>query len=573
MSDESGDKTEEPTSKKLDDARKRGQVWKSKDLTGVAVFLVGLGAVKGTWGNVEKEISDLFRFTFAQIAHPENLANATSLSLYLAVRAVMLLTIPVVGSAAVIGGLLEFLQVGSLFTMDPLIPKFDKLNPLSGLKNMFNKKAIVELLKNLIKISVAAYVVYGVVRDAMPLVVETVRQDTRAIMGIMGELVYRVCVRIGVLFALFGIFDVWWQRKSFMKDMMMTKEEVKKEYKESEGDPHHKAKRKELHQEIMEGAQMEAVKDADVIVTNPDHVAVALKYDREKDGAPRVLAKGLDFKAERIKAIAREADVPALRNVPLAHALVRVEVGHEVPEELYDAVAEVLNFVYGLKTGAAPGVGRGRDRDRAQVRHPEGRGAAHRRQGDAAQGGEDPRNRQAVRRPRHAQRVAGQRAVPRGRGPGDSRGAVRRGRRGPQFRLHPSARAGGRTLRGAGRHPPTWSEVHAPCPESTTSPPRRPCGRGGDLAACASGWWIRPSSSARSCARQATRRTRRWRPRRCWTSSPRRTPPRSCGCPRPPTRVGMRRTSRASATGPTWPASPGTATPSSAACWSAACPR
>jgi flagellar biosynthetic protein FlhB len=152
-----------------------------------------------------------------------------------------------------------------------------------------------------------------------------------------------------MVFFLFAIFDVWWQRKSYMKDMMMSKEDVKKEYKESEGDPHHKAKRKELHHEIMEGAQMEAVKEADVIVTNPDHVAVALKYDKDKDGAPRVLAKGLDFKAERIKALARDSDVPTLRNVPLAHALLRVEVGHEVPEELYDAVAEVLNFVYGLK--------------------------------------------------------------------------------------------------------------------------------------------------------------------------------------------------------------------------------
>ena len=155
-----------------------------------------------------------------------------------------------------------------------------------------------------------------------------------------------------MLFVMFAIFDVWWQRKSYYDDMKMTKDEVKKEYKESEGDPHHKAKRKELHQEIMEGAQMEAVKDADVIVTNPDHVAVALKYDTSKDGAPRVLAKGIDFKAQRIKDMARGLDVPMLRNVPLAHALLRVDVGHEIPEELYDAVAEVLNFVYGLKNGA-----------------------------------------------------------------------------------------------------------------------------------------------------------------------------------------------------------------------------
>ncbi|QDE67602.1 MULTISPECIES: type III secretion system export apparatus subunit SctU [Myxococcus] len=351
MSDESGEKTEEPSQKKLDDSRKKGQVWKSKDLSGVGVLVVGLAAVKGSWDMLETELTSLFLFSFDHLTNPVDLSVATGQLLYLGVRAVVLVSLPVLAGGAIVGGLLEYLQVGTLFTMDPLMPKMEKLNPIQGMKNLFNKKAIVELLKNLIKISVTAYVVYGVVRDSMPMVVETLRQDTRGIMAIMGELVTRVATRVALLFVLFGVFDVWWQRKSFMKDMMMTKEEVKKEYKQSEGDPHHKAKRKELHQEIMEGAQMEAVRDADVIVTNPDHVAVALKYDREKDGAPRVLARGIDFKAERIKAIAREQDVPTLRNVPLAHALLRVEVGHEVPEELYDAVAEVLNFVYGLKSG------------------------------------------------------------------------------------------------------------------------------------------------------------------------------------------------------------------------------
>lgn len=199
----------------------------------------------------------------------------------------------------------------------------------------------------------AGYVVFGVVRDGMGMVVQTVRQDVSGILAVMGEMTFRVAARVGLIFLLFSIFDIWWQRKAYMKDMMMSKEEVKKEYKESEGDPHHKAHRKQMHQEIMEGAQMESVKSADVVVTNPDHVAVALKYDPDKDAAPRVLAKGLDFKAETIKEIARSADVPMLRNVPLAHALLRVDVGQDIPEDLYDAVAEVLNFVYGLKQGGA----------------------------------------------------------------------------------------------------------------------------------------------------------------------------------------------------------------------------
>jgi flagellar biosynthetic protein FlhB len=346
MSDE---KTEEPSQKKLDDAKKKGQVWKSKDLTGVFGLLVGLGVVKVTWSNVEEQVTQLFRFSFDHIAHPEDLEKATFQLMLMGLQTMLMLTLPVVGAVAIVGGLLDFLQVGALFTMDPLMPKLEKLNPIEGAKNLIGKKQIIELIKNLTKIFVTAYVTYGVVRDAMPLVVETVRRDIPTIMAVMGELVYRVAMRVGLVFFLFAIFDVWWQRKSFMKDMMMSKEDVKKEYKESEGDPHQKAKRKEMAHELLEGAQMEAVKEADVIVTNPDHVAVALKYDKDSDGAPKVLAKGIDFKAERIKSIARESDVPTLRNVPLAHALLRVDVGHEIPEELYDAVAEVLNFVYGLK--------------------------------------------------------------------------------------------------------------------------------------------------------------------------------------------------------------------------------
>jgi flagellar biosynthetic protein FlhB len=349
---EGGDKTEEPTQKKIDDSRKKGQVWKSKDLTGVAVFMVGLGTFNAMTGTFQTEVTKLFQFGFDHIAHPEKLQEATSHLMLMAVRTTVLLTLPVVAAGAIVGGLLDFLQVGALFSMDTLMPKLEKLNPLAGLKNMFGKKQFVELFKNMFKISIAAYVVYGVVRDAMPLVVETARQDVPMIMRILGELTSRVASRVGLLFVMFAIFDVWWQRKSYYDDMKMTKDEVKKEYKESEGDPHHKAKRKELHQEIMEGAQMEAVKDADVIVTNPDHVAVALKYDTSKDAAPRVLAKGIDFKAQRIKDLARSLDVPMLRNVPLAHALLRVDVGNEIPEELFDAVAEVLNFVYGLKNGA-----------------------------------------------------------------------------------------------------------------------------------------------------------------------------------------------------------------------------
>ena len=346
---ESGEKTEEPTQKKIDDSRRKGQVWKSRDLTGVAVFLVGLGALKATWDLVESRLMNLFQFGFDAVAHPQGLEIAIPTLLFDAVTTVMLLSLPVAAAGAILGALVDFLQVGPIFTMETLQFKLDKLNPIEGIKNMVSKKQIVEILKSTVKICVTGYVVFGVVRDAMPMVVGTIGHDIHTIFMVMGELVYRVAIRVGILFLVFSIFDVWWQHRVYYKDLMMTKEEVKKEYKESEGDPHHKAHRKQLHQEILESAQMEAVAGADVVVTNPDHVAVALKYDKEKDTAPRVIAKGIDLKAESIKALARKGDVSILRNVPLAHSLLRVDVGQEIPEELYDAVAEVLNFVYGLR--------------------------------------------------------------------------------------------------------------------------------------------------------------------------------------------------------------------------------
>lgn len=348
----SDDKTEEPTQKKLDDARKEGNVWKSKDLSSVVAFAAAMGVIKSTWPDTETRIKQLFLFGIANISRPEDLELATKQIMYLALTSLLVLCVPVVAASAVAGGLLDFLQVGALLATKALMPKLDKLNPINGIKNLFGKKQAVELVKSMFKLGVTAYVVYGVVRDAMGMVVATIRGDADMTMTVMGELVYRVCVKVVGLFIAFAIFDVWWQHKSYMKDQMMSKDDVKKEYKESEGDPHHKAHRKQMHMEIMEGAQMESVREADVVVTNPDHVAVALKYDRERDQAPRVLAKGLDLKAEQIKALAKEEDVPLLRNVPLAHALLRVEAGQEIPEELYDAVAEVMNFVYQLQAEA-----------------------------------------------------------------------------------------------------------------------------------------------------------------------------------------------------------------------------
>jgi len=355
MADEGGEKTEEPTHKKLQDARKKGQVWKSKDFTGVLVFCVGLGVVKAMWPTLRSRITALFDYGLDKLAHPEDYLRILNTVVMDGLMSMLFISLPVVFACAVSGGLADFLQVGSMFSMEVIMPKFDKLNPVQGLKNMFSKKQFVELLKNVTKVSVTAYVVYGVVRDAVGMIALTIRANEQALMDVMGELIFRIATRVALLFTVFSIFDIWWQHRAFHKDMMMTKDEVKREYKESEGDPHHKWHRKQMHHEILAEAGRQQVRKADVVVTNPEHVAVALRYDREKDAAPRVLCKGVDNAAAAIREIAKEAGVPMMRNVPLAHALLRLDDGEEIPEDLYDAVAEVLNFVYQLREAASAG--------------------------------------------------------------------------------------------------------------------------------------------------------------------------------------------------------------------------
>jgi flagellar biosynthetic protein FlhB len=345
VADEGGDKTEEPTEKKLGDARKKGQVSKSRDLTGALVFMVGFFVIAAMFPWTLQQFKQGFYLAFSKIGTditPEDVATACFHGLY----SVLIVSLPAIAAAAMIGALADFLQVGALFTLEPLMPKLDKLNPLEGMKNLVSKKQLVELLKSTVKLLLAGYIAWGVLRDELGLIAATARADAALILVAGGRIMYRLSTRIALIFILFAIFDVWWQRRTYMKDMMMTKDEVKREYKESEGDPHHKAKRKEMHQEILEEAAMNDVGSADVIVTNPEHYAVAVRYDKEQDNAPRVVAKGIDSKAARIREIAQKAGVPLMRNVPLAHALYRIDVGDEIPEALYDAVAEVLNFVY-----------------------------------------------------------------------------------------------------------------------------------------------------------------------------------------------------------------------------------
>lgn len=247
-------------------------------------------------------------------------------------------------------------QNGLVLSSKSLAPDISKINPLSGLKNLFSPKSLVELVKNIGKISVVAYIVYGVVSKEWRTLPSFVDMELVTAMSYTASLAFRIIVRTVWVLAVIGIIDYIYQRYTHIKGLKMSKEEVKEEHKESEGDPLVKARIRTVQRQIARQRMMQEVPEADFVVTNPTHLAVAVKYDRSKSSAPTVVAKGAGLIAEKIKEIARENDVQIIENKVLARSLFKfVEIGMEIPETLYKAVAEMLAYVYGLKNKKANG--------------------------------------------------------------------------------------------------------------------------------------------------------------------------------------------------------------------------
>ena len=261
----------------------------------------------------------------------------------------LLISMPVLGATFILALAGNYLQIGFIFSLEKLNPKLDKLNPINGLKQLFSVKRLVEVLKQVVKFGMVTAVVYYTVKDALPNVIMMERTELLTSVGVIGQILKDICVRVVALFICVAAADFFWQKHVYKKSMMMTKSEVKQEYKQSEGDPELKGERKRLAQELSMHGSQQNVRNADAVVTNPVHIAVALQYNKDGTSAPVVVAKGMRKNAEKIKEIARHYDVPLLRNIPLAQALNKLDIDEEIPEELYEAVAEVLNFVYELK--------------------------------------------------------------------------------------------------------------------------------------------------------------------------------------------------------------------------------
>jgi flagellar biosynthetic protein FlhB len=344
-----GEKTEEASPQKLKQAREKGQVAKSQDAIQALSFVIVFSIVALTMGSTATKLREFVAGSLtAAVRRGDEIATAVEV-LDEALWMTLVCSLPAMGGAFLAGFAANAMQVGFLITTEPLKPDIKKLNPVDGFKNLFSKKKLVESLKQLIKFVLVTWIAYTSLRDVLREVVLATRIDLWTGVALGGQIIVDIAKKIGLLFVIVAVADFFWQRHVFKKDMMMSKYDVKQEYKQSEGDPHQKAERKALAEELILHGSQQNVANADAVVVNPAHVAVAIKYDREKGGAPRVVAKGMRKNAETIKEIARQAGVPILRNVPLAQALHKLDLEEEIPEELYEAVAEVLNFVYELK--------------------------------------------------------------------------------------------------------------------------------------------------------------------------------------------------------------------------------
>jgi flagellar biosynthetic protein FlhB len=244
------------------------------------------------------------------------------------------------------------LQVGPIFSFEPLSLKFEKLNPIEGLKNMFKAVTFIELLKNMFKISVVFYLAYTTLYKHLDTVLSTSKIDMLLSAKFTGQIIFEFVMKVCLVFIFISLFDFFIQRWNFMKNMRMSKDEVKREYKQDEGDPAIKGERRRLHREMAFGDARKAVKKSDVVVTNPTHVACALEYNKAEAAAPTLALKGQYKFAEMMVGIAREEGIPIVRNIPLAWSLMQLEIGDEIPEDLYEAVAEVLTMIYEMKQKA-----------------------------------------------------------------------------------------------------------------------------------------------------------------------------------------------------------------------------
>ncbi len=350
---ESGEKTEEPTSKKLGKAREEGQVAKSQDLNTAIMLLVLFFSIQFLGGYMYESFKEIFKFSTDKI--PELAKEEFTLSISVSVlgyffQKILLISLPILAFGLVGAIIVNLVQVKWKLTGKPLKPKLSSMNPINGAKKLFSKDKIFDLVKTIAKLGVLFYVVYDALNDEWGLITNIYELEFAPAVSLIVSTVLDLAVRISLVFFVLALADYIYQKRKFKQDMKMTKQEVKDEYKQTEGNPEIKGQIRRKMQEASRRRMMQRLPEADVVITNPTHLAVAVKYDKKENEAPVVIAKGADYLAQRIRDIAKETRIEIVENKPVARMLYHnVEIGEQIPPELYQTVAEILAYVYGLK--------------------------------------------------------------------------------------------------------------------------------------------------------------------------------------------------------------------------------
>lgn len=344
------DKTEPATPKRREEARKKGQVGKSREIPSVAVLGAGILFVFFAGRHLTFSMGNLIHKSFVSVPFMKDSDFSATYFSHQYLEAFLFMILPMLAVLMVVAIVANLAQTGFIWSVEPLAPKASKISPIEGVKRIFSKRSLVELAKSLGKILVVGWAAFSTLQTNRGRLLELVYQGKAEILRFMGETSLDVVTRSCYVIAVLAILDFLYQKWEFEQDLKMTKQEVKEEFKQTEGDPLIKSRIRSIQREMARRRMMEDVKKADVVITNPEHLSIALRYDAMTMEAPAIVAKGANKIAFKIREIAKENSIPLVENKPLAQNLYKfVNIGQEIPPDFYQAAAEILAYVYGLK--------------------------------------------------------------------------------------------------------------------------------------------------------------------------------------------------------------------------------
>ncbi|HHW71084.1 MAG TPA: flagellar biosynthesis protein FlhB [Clostridiales bacterium] len=346
------EKTEKATPKRRREAREKGQVIRSVEINSAAIILVSFYVMKVFSDFIIHNLKDIYISALALDIPLDSVYTYSGLQngLIKLILKVLLAILPIISSCFIVGLVINYVQVGFLFTAEPLKPDLNRINPLQGFKRIFSKRAIYELIKSLLKLAIIIGIVYNTFEESLKSMPLLLNMQLNSGFAYICNQIFQMAIRCGFALLAMSVFDYFYQWWDYEKSLRMTKQEIKEEFKQTEGDPQVKGRIRELQRQMAMNRMMQEIPNADVIIVNPTHYAIALVYDPDKNDAPFVVAKGKDYIALKIKEKAAEHHIAIVENRSLAQALYNTtEIGQVIPPELYHAVAEVLAYVYSLK--------------------------------------------------------------------------------------------------------------------------------------------------------------------------------------------------------------------------------